>query len=90
MSHFAPLKASKRVLDLFLFEGGKALFRVCVALFKIYEKTLLSTSDFDTIIDLLLNMPVNVPAGSLIEVNQKEREGEGRVLINATFRPSPQ
>lgn len=62
------LQATLRVFDLFLFEGDKALFRVALSLFKIYEKTLLGSNDFEFILDLIINMPSTVSTTALYEV----------------------
>lgn len=55
-------------MDLLLYEGNKVLFRLAMALFKLYEKNILSTHDFSDEFMLLQSMTKNVDFDLLLQV----------------------
>ena len=50
-----PFNVVLRILDIFLYEGYKIIYRVALSILKIKEKELIAAKDFDNIVVCLKN-----------------------------------
>ena len=56
-SDYFPINIVVRILDIFLMEGRKILFRIALAIFKILEKDLMTSPDQEKPLTLLKKFP---------------------------------
>ena len=60
-----------RILDIFLMEGRKILFRIALAIFKLLEKELITAPDLERPLKLLKNFPTTADLELLITTAHK-------------------
>ena len=67
-----------RIIDVFLFEGRKVLFRVSLSVLKLYERRILSMVDPVTIFQFIKEVAKHIfNVEELFKVRERERGREG-------------
>ena len=70
-SDYFPIQIVVRILDIYLMEGRKILFRIALAIFKILEKDLIKATDLEIPLTLMKKFPVTCDLEYLLKVANK-------------------
>ena len=75
-----------RIIDVFLFEGRKVLFRVSLSVLKLYERRILSMVDPVTIFQFIKEVAKHIfNVEELFKVRKRESEGGRERLCDMYF-----
>ena len=70
-NEFFPIHISVRILDIYLMEGRKILYRIALAIFKLLERDLMGAQDLETPLTLMKTWPDTCNLDDLIHTAHK-------------------
>ena len=89
-SDFFPMNIVARILDIYLTEGRKILFRIALAIFKCLEKEILECDSMEVPLMLIKNFPKTCDVDVLIETAHKFTFSRSLVMfIEQEYRERP-